>query len=189
METISKDLGMRTENIRILNIGTNYGGSQAITVLLSKVAATRILVIGHIKVGLVYYRVRDSQKRPRSVGTAIRGNTGAEKTGARIAGGMVSTVTLQRSAQLHQNKRRSSKRTPSDGRSPMISFIQVNLNNSRDAHALLKATAAERYVDLLIISDPYNVSVHPWWCGSTKSKSTIYVSESIEVSHSGQEHD
>lgn len=65
VDSFARDYGTRAEEVKVLNIRTTYGGSQAATLLVPREVASRLLTKGRIRVGLIYVRAREGKSLSR----------------------------------------------------------------------------------------------------------------------------
>lgn len=85
VEVLCKELGITTEDIKVLSVMPVFAGEQTAIVLIPRQAATKLLGRGRMRVGLAYSRVREAQKLTRCYkcqeeGHETRKCTGVDRT-------------------------------------------------------------------------------------------------------------
>lgn len=62
LEAILREIGMTPDDVKVLTIRHVFAGEQTAVVLIPRQAASKLLDKGRVRVGLVYYRVREAPR-------------------------------------------------------------------------------------------------------------------------------
>ncbi|KAG5894617.1 hypothetical protein JTB14_026148 [Gonioctena quinquepunctata] len=179
IEALASATGEKEENVKLRSLRPGYNDDQTVVVAMPRTPALTMLKQGRLRVGWISCPVRERIQLQRCYRCLDFGHRSHECRGEDR-----SKICMKCGKTGHKAKEcDGGAGEASSYNATGLKIIQANLNRSRAAHDLAFAIAAEKNVDLLIVSEPNKklIESQAWLKDKRGDVAALFLNKSVEV--------